>query len=161
MKAVLGAARMHGAAVLTPRSHAEIGKFAAVWMSAMVPDTQRPVRAPVVVVVDDDQAVCNSLKFALELEGFRVRDYRSAAELLRAGDLQDCSCFVIDQRLPALSGLDLIATLRAMQVLAPAILVTSNPPAALHRRAQAAKIDIVEKPLLGNTLVERIREACA
>jgi len=115
---------------------------------------------PVVVVVDDDPAVCSSLKFSLELEGFQVRDYRSPAEVLRAADLDACNCFVIDQRLPAMSGLELIARLRDRHVVAPAILITSNPTAALHERAALAKIDIVEKPLFGNALVERIRKAC-
>jgi hypothetical protein len=43
--------------------------------------------SPIVVIVDDDAAVCGSLKFLLELEGFGVRAYVSAAELLDAGDL--------------------------------------------------------------------------
>jgi hypothetical protein len=44
--------------------------------------------------------------------------------------------------------------------LTPAILIISHPNAALNARAQKAAIPIVEKPLLGNALVERIREAC-
>ena len=115
---------------------------------------------PIVAVIDDDPAVCSSLKFSLELEGFRVRTYRSAAELLDAGGLDAYRCFVVDQRLPAMNGLDLIAQLRGRRVAAPAILVTSNPAAALRERAAIAKVSIVEKPLLGNALVERIREAC-
>jgi FixJ family two-component response regulator len=47
--------------------------------------------APVIVVVDDDVAVCNSLNFSLEFDGFAVRAYRSAAELLNAGDLSSCN----------------------------------------------------------------------
>jgi two-component system response regulator FixJ len=115
----------------------------------------------IVAIVDDDLAVCNSLKFALELEGFAVRVYGSGAELLRAGDLDDCRCFVIDQRMPTMTGLELIAKLRGSHVLAPAILLTSNPDAALRARAATTNAPIVEKPLLGNALLERIREACA
>jgi two-component system response regulator FixJ len=116
---------------------------------------------PIVAIVDDDPAVCNSLKFSLELEGFSVRAYGSGAELLRAGGLDDCKCFVIDQRMPAMNGLELIATLRGRHVLAPAILLTSNPDASLRARAARTNAPIVEKPLLGNALLERIREACA
>jgi two-component system, LuxR family, response regulator FixJ len=115
----------------------------------------------VVAVVDDDAAVCSSLKFSLELEGFAVRTYASGAEFLAANDLGAFSCLVIDQRMPAMSGMELIATLRAERVGTPAILVVSHPNPALSARAATAGVPIVEKPLLGNALLERIREACA
>ena len=127
----------------------------------MTPQSQLTVHIPVIAVVDDDPAVCNSLKFSLELDGFTVRAYRSGADLLSAGNLGDCDCFVIDQRMPAMSGLDLIATLRAREVATPAILIISDPNAALSARAAKAAVPVVEKPLLTNTLVEKIREACA
>ena len=115
---------------------------------------------PLVVVVDDDPAVCGSLKFALELEGFVIRTYGSGAELLDDGDYETCECFVIDQRMPGMSGMELIAKLRDQRVQTPAILIISHPNTALSARAAKAGISIVEKPLLGNTLVDRIREAC-
>ena len=126
----------------------------------MTPQTQLTIQPPVVAVVDDDPAVCNSLKFSLELEGFVVRAYYSGAELLDADDLLDCKCFVVDQRMPAMSGMELIAALRARRIFTPAILIISQPNAALTARAATADVPIVEKPLLGNALVERIREAC-
>jgi two-component system, LuxR family, response regulator FixJ len=113
-----------------------------------------------VVVVDDDPAVCGSLKFSLELEGFRVRAYGGAAELLDGGDLMDCDCFVIDQRMPGMNGLELIDKLRDLNVATPAILLVSHPNAAVSARAAKAKLPIVEKPLIGNALVDKIREAC-
>jgi FixJ family two-component response regulator len=59
-----------------------------------------------------------------------------------------------------MNGMDLIGTLRQRQVLAPAILILSHPNATLSARAAMADVPIVEKPLLGNALVDRIREAC-
>jgi two-component system, LuxR family, response regulator FixJ len=115
---------------------------------------------PVVAVVDDDPAVCNSLKFSLELEGFRVRTFAGGADLLRARDVGLCDCFVVDQRMPGLSGLELIGKLRDRKIEAPAILIISQPSAALSARAAKAKVPIVEKPFLGNALLERIHEAC-
>lgn len=70
----------------------------------MAPQSGPMRESPIVAVVDDDPAVCNSLKFSLELEGFQVRTYVSGAALLRSGDLDDCDCFVIDQKMPGLSG---------------------------------------------------------
>jgi two-component system, LuxR family, response regulator FixJ len=116
---------------------------------------------PVIIVVDDDPAVRNSLKFSLEIEGFLVRVYASGSELLGERDIPRCSCLVVDQRMPGIAGLDLICKLRSQSVSAPAILITSQPTMELARRAAGANVLIVEKPLLGNALLERIREACA
>jgi FixJ family two-component response regulator len=126
-------------------------------------DTHRNLAAPraVVIVVDDDPAVRNSLKFSLEIEGFTVRAYANASELLGERAIPACSCLVIDQRLPGMTGLDLISMLRAQKISAPAILITSQPSAQLTRRAAGANVPIVEKPLLGNALIDRIRDACA
>ena len=125
------------------------------------PQAGAPGQLSVLAIVDDDPAVCSSLKFALELEGFKVRTYHSAAELLRDDDVAAFNCFLIDQRMPVMSGLELITTLRDRKISTPAILIISQPNPALSARAAQAKVPIVEKPFLGNSLVERIREACA
>jgi two-component system, LuxR family, response regulator FixJ len=126
---------------------------------AVIRHPQSAGRVPVVAIVDDDPAVAGSLKFSLELEGFTVRAYGSAAEFLDAGDFA-CACCVVDQRMPGMSGMDLIAALRDRKVDTPAILLTSHPNAAVSARAARAGVPIVEKPLLGNALVDKIREAC-
>jgi FixJ family two-component response regulator len=127
---------------------------------AMTEGPQATAKRPVIAVVDDDPAVCGSLKFALELEGFAVRTYHSGAELIHVGDFEGFDCFVVDQRMPGMTGMELVEVLRARRIMTPVILIISHPNAALSARAQKAAIPIVEKPLLGNALVERIREAC-
>lgn len=117
--------------------------------------------AAIVGIVDDDPAVRNSLKFALELEGLAVGTYGSAAELLRVPDLARFNCLVVDYNMPGMNGLDLVARLRELQVSAPIILITSSPSKAVMARAGQVRVDIVEKPLLGNTLLDRIYEAIA
>lgn len=112
----------------------------------------------VVIVIDDDFAVRNSLKFALQIEGLTVRSYATGAELLSAGDLALCNCLVVDQNMPGMNGLDLITLLRARHFAAPAILITSHPSSSLRERAQGAGVPIVEKPLLGNALLDKIRD---
>jgi FixJ family two-component response regulator len=114
---------------------------------------------PLVIVVDDDLAVRNSLKFSLEVEGFAVRAYSGGGDLLNdAALLRDGGCLVIDQNMPGMSGLDVVAKLRARDVMVPAILITSYPSAALGQRAAKAGIAIVEKPFLGTALIDRIRD---
>jgi two-component system response regulator FixJ len=117
---------------------------------------------PLVIVVDDDQAVRNSLKFSLEIEGFEVRVYAGGCDLLEdSREVPGGGCLVVDQNMPGMTGLDLISTLRERAVAAPAILVTSHPTAAVRQRAAHAGIRIVEKPLLGNVLIDVIRDLCA
>ena len=48
-----------------------------------------------VLILDDDDAVRNSLKFSLEAEGFRVLEYASPNELLNEGSLPDPSCVIV------------------------------------------------------------------
>jgi FixJ family two-component response regulator len=112
-----------------------------------------------VIVVGDDLAVRNSLKFWLEVEGLTVRSYATGTELLAAGELACCDCLVIDEQMPAANGLRLIAQLRDRHFSAPAILVASQPSLSLRDQAQKAGVPIVEKPLLGNGLLDTIRDA--
>jgi FixJ family two-component response regulator len=125
----------------------------------MLEGRDNAVSSPLVMVVDDDPAVCGSLKFALEIEGFCVRTYADGAELLDDAGLAVCACFIIDQKLPGMNGLELIASMRRLHVDAPAILITSHPTIMLRERAARAGIPIVEKPLLGNALLERVQAA--
>jgi FixJ family two-component response regulator len=114
---------------------------------------------PLVIVVDDDRAVRNSLKFSLEIEGFAVRTYSDGNELLNDNDLEASSCILVDQNLPGMSGLEAIAQLRARNVFTPAILITSHPRAAVTARAAQVAVPILEKPFLENGVVEQIRAA--
>jgi FixJ family two-component response regulator len=113
----------------------------------------------VVLIIDDDAAVLASLKFVLELEGFAVEVFRSAEEMLERPPPPASACLVVDYRLPAMDGVELVSTLRSRGVATPAILITTNPPQTVRRRATEAGLAIVEKPLLGNTLGEAIRSA--
>ncbi len=112
----------------------------------------------IVLLVDDDPAVLTSLKFALELEGFLVRVFPNAQSLLREQGIGRNTSLVIDYRLPDTNGIDLLRRLRAKGVTAPAILITSHPSDELRRRAAAMATPIIEKPLLDNSLIAKLRE---
>lgn len=113
----------------------------------------------VVVIVDDDPAVCSSLEFSLGVEGYRVETYGSGAELLKQSHMPACGCLVIDYCLPEMNGLEVAHALRQRHISLPIILITTHPTLMLRRSAAAEGIPIIEKPLLGNTLTESIRAA--
>jgi FixJ family two-component response regulator len=117
--------------------------------------------SPVVLVVDDDPAVRNSLKFSLQVEGFVVRAYASGTDLLSDPELPDYGCLIVDLKMPGMTGLDLVASLRQRHVALPAILITTNPSAVVRRRAAEAGVPVIEKPLLGDALSRGIQEALA
>src|SRR5688572_17916148 len=95
------------------------------------PGTERNL----IVIVDDDEAVRDSLRFSFVMEGFAVRAFSSGQQLLAEMSVPTGDCFVVDQNMPGMNGLDLISTLRARNLTAPAILITSHPNSALRERA--------------------------
>ena len=114
-------------------------------------------RDPIIAIVDGDPELCSSLRFALQVEGFDVRVYPGARAILDDGSIADLSCIVVDQNLPVMTGLELIARLRALSVRVPMILITGRPSAVLSLLALHAGVPIVEKPFLGNALMDQIR----
>ncbi len=112
-----------------------------------------------VVLVDDDPAVLGSTRFLLEIEGYAVLTHATSAALLTSGVPAHANCLVVDYLLPDGNGLDLIERLRRDGVDIPVILITGHVPAGLSQRARAARVPIVEKPLLGSILVDAIRAA--
>lgn len=136
--------------------HASIPHAAAPLTAHQIQPEMAPAQPWIVHVVDDDAAVCSSLKFALELDGFDVRTYAGYSELL-AADLPRAGCLIVDYNLPGLNGLDLLGELSRRDVHLPSFLITSNPTANVRRRAQAQGVAIIEKPLLSNQLSEAVR----
>lgn len=114
-------------------------------------------KRPLVVVVNDDEAMRDALRFVLRLEGADVCTYADGAALLADAMLPAASCLVLNQHLPEMDGLELLARLRARGFAVPAILLTSAATPALRARAAAAGVLLVlEKPILDDTLVDAV-----
>ena len=117
------------------------------------------VRPAPLLLVDDDPAVRTALKFALEIDGYEVETFPDAESLAARPRLPAEGCLVVDLQLPGMDGLELVEVLRRRAVRLPALLITTHPNAQVRSRAQAAGVDIVEKPLLAETLGEAINRA--
>ncbi len=116
--------------------------------------------APLVYVVDDDQDVLGSLRFLLETDGFSVRTFHSGAALLNGIATGKADCFVIDYKMPTMSGIDLASRLRKRDIDAPIILITGYPDEHILEKASAAGIHhVLLKPHLEESLASHIRGA--
>ncbi|REF88827.1 response regulator receiver domain-containing protein [Methylovirgula ligni] len=112
----------------------------------------------VVFVLDDDEAVRESLKFSLELEGYAVRTCAEGHELLKHPDLARARCLILDYRMPRMDGFEVLDCLVAQRVGVPVILITSNASDALRRRAERVGVhQVLEKPLSDGALMENIQ----
>lgn len=119
-------------------------------------------RTGIVIVVDDDAAVRNALKFALETEGLSVVLCEGGHELLGWQDLPAGGCLVVDYRMPDMDGFELVSRLRERQISLPAILITSQVNADLRKRAtEAGFYEVLEKPLHDSSLLDTVRVALA
>ena len=119
-------------------------------------------RRKLVLIVDDDEAVRDSLQFALRLEGLSVHTHSGTASVLADPELSKARCVVVDHRLPRIDGFALLVQLRARNPDLPAILLTSHATPRVRARAEAAGVrKVLEKPLLDNALMENIRAILA
>ena len=99
-----------------------------------------------VAIIDDDDAVRDSLRLLLEVIGHTAETFASAAEFLRA-DLRHIGCLILDQHMLGMTGLELAERLRTDGSLLPILLVTGSPSPSIAARAAALGISrVLEKP---------------
>jgi two-component system response regulator FixJ len=113
-----------------------------------------------VAVVDDDDAVRESLQFLLETAGFSVAAYNSAAQFLNEAALGELTCLVVDQHMPDQTGLQLVSSLRRQGAKLPIALITGSPSPDLVRLArQLGVAQVLEKPLDDDLLLDFISDS--
>lgn len=114
-----------------------------------------------VYVVDDDDAVRDSLKLLLESYGLTVETFDSIGTFLRSfRPNARASCLVLDQHLPGTTGLDFLGSPEGRRLDIPVILVTGRGDAVLRARAfDAGAIAYFEKPVDDGALVSAIERA--
>lgn len=113
-----------------------------------------------VYVVDDDQAMRESLQWLIESVGMQVRTFASADAFLQAYRPDWSGCLLLDVRMPGMSGLELQAYLSRRAITLPVIIITGHGDVAMAVRAmKAGALDFIEKPFNDDALLGSIRHA--
>lgn len=114
----------------------------------------------VIYIVDDEEAVRDSLRIMIESSGWFVRDFASAEGFLNHYNPNQLGCLILDLRIPAMDGFELQEELAKRNISIPIIFISGN--ANIHDSSKAFRagaVDFLEKPFDYETLIERIAEA--
>jgi two-component system response regulator FixJ len=114
----------------------------------------------IVYVIDDDDALRDSLVFLLRTAKIDVQSYPSAATFLDALPAPRTGCIITDVRMPGLSGLDLLRRLKELKIAMPVIVITGHGDVALAvETMKAGAVDFLEKPFDDEALLSSVRAA--
>ena len=117
---------------------------------------------PFVHVIDDDEAMRDSLVFMLDAAGLGSRSWESAVEFLSALPSVEQGCIVTDVRMPDMTGLELVDRLKALGHLDPVIVITGHADVPLAVEAmKAGVVDFIEKPFENQRLLSAVQTALA
>ena len=118
-----------------------------------------PQVASTVYIVDDDEAVRDSLRWLLEANGYRVRAYASAEAFLSEFDEHQPGVLIVDVRMPGMSGLELQEQLITRKSSMPIVFITGHGdvPMAVTTMKKGAE-DFIEKPFKEDELVQLVEK---
>jgi two-component system response regulator FixJ len=114
----------------------------------------------VVHIVDDDEAVRQSLAFLLSTVGVPVRVYDSATSFLDALPTLQSGCLITDVRMPDMTGIELIQRLKAKSIELPVIVITGHGDIPLAVEAmKSGAVDFIEKPFAEEAILRAVDAA--
>lgn len=115
---------------------------------------------PTVFIVDDDEAVCQSLSMLIETVDLNVQTYHSGQEFLDTYGTAQTGCLVLDVRMPGISGLELQSKLVAEGFNIPVIIITGHGDVPMAVQAiKAGALDFIEKPFRNQVLLDNVQKA--
>jgi len=121
-----------------------------------------PTREQRVFIVDDDEAVCDSLAMLLRSVGLPVATFDSAHGFLDQLSEDHCGCLVLDIRMPGMSGMELLQRLRDQGSDLPVIFITGHGDVPMAVEAmKLGALDFLQKPFRDQELLDRIQQALA
>lgn len=116
-----------------------------------------PTTQETVYIVEDDSSTREALGELIRPSGAEVKTFRSAEEFLRDYRRDDAGCLLVDQRLPGISGCELVRQLRSEGTPIPAVFVTAHASTSMTVDAmRMGAIDVLDKPCCENELRDAI-----
>ena len=113
-------------------------------------------------VIDDDEAMRDSLGFMLDAAGLSSRSWGSALDFLASLEIVERGCIVTDVRMPEMTGLELVDRLKKERHPDPVIVITGHADVPLAVEAmKAGVVDFIEKPFDNQRLLSAVRTALA
>lgn len=120
----------------------------------------REATGPMVFVVDDDEAMRDSIGCLLESVKLPIRMFGAAKDFLESGLLHQAGCALLDIRMPGMSGIELLEQLKARGIQMPVIIITGHGDVPLAVRAlKLGAFDFVQKPFNPQELLDRVHAA--
>lgn len=115
---------------------------------------------PTVFVVDDDDAIRDSMSMLLKTVGLQCETYPSAKDFLDAYDHDRPGCLVLDIRMPGMSGMELQELLNERHAITPIVFITGHGDVPMAVEAmQGGAVDFIQKPFRDQDLIDRINTA--
>ena len=119
-------------------------------------------QSPLVLVVDDDDLVRESICMLAQSHGYRARGFAGCAEFLADPTRIECDCLILDVRLPGISGPQLQEHLRTEAGLCPIIFISGHGTVPLAVQAmRLGALDFLQKPFDEALLLDRVAQAVA
>ncbi len=116
--------------------------------------------SPLIHLIDDDDAVRDSLTLLIGTVGLRVQGWADPLAFLAGFDRQSIGAIVLDVRMPGISGLSVLETLVAEAVDQPVIMLTGHGNVDMCRRAfKSGAAEFLEKPVDDELLIETLQKA--
>ena len=110
--------------------------------------------AGIVAVIDDDNDVGDVLGGLLETMGYEVETYQSGMDFLADAQFDRLACLVVDQNMPSMTGLQMIAKLVERGINIPALLITGVHDVEVEREAASLGVmTVLEKPMSHHELL--------
>jgi len=119
-----------------------------------------PSEKAIVHVIDDDEAIRQSLAFLLQAAKLEVKTYSTAMAFLDALPDATSGCVITDVRMPGMSGVELLRRLKELKISVPVIVITGHGDVALAVEAmKAGAVDFLEKPFDDDVLLASVQSA--
>jgi two-component system, LuxR family, response regulator FixJ len=113
-----------------------------------------------VFIVDDDQAILESMRMLIETVGMTVQTFSNSQEFLESYDPDVAGCVVLDIRMPGMSGLELQAKMQTLKMDIPIVIITGHGDIPMAVQAiKAGAVEFIEKPFRDQLLLDAINKA--